>query len=60
MEKRIQRKKFFTVLGTGVFGFFALKNVPFGFLSKKEKRTKPDVKINPLAVKRESTGVNNG
>ncbi|HPI37915.1 MAG TPA: hypothetical protein PK397_08235 [Ignavibacteriaceae bacterium] len=60
MEKRIQRKRFFTILGSGVFGFFAFKNLPFGFLSKKEKGRKPAVTINPLAVKRESTGVNNG
>ena len=66
-SKKMERKKFFYSLGLGVIGFFAAKNFLFNmFTSKKVKINKTNVvknsrvKINPLAVSRKKTGVNNG
>lgn len=66
-SKKMERKKFFYSLGLGAIGFFAAKNFLFNMLkSKKVKINKTNVvknsrvKINPLAVSRKKTGVNNG
>ncbi|PJA98504.1 MAG: hypothetical protein CO128_06970 [Ignavibacteriales bacterium CG_4_9_14_3_um_filter_30_11] len=65
--KKIERKKFFYSLGLGVIGFLTTKSILFNmFSSKKTKINKTNVvknsrvKINPLAVSRNKTGVNNG
>jgi len=65
-KKKIERKRFFYSIGLGAIGFFAAKNFLFNMLtSKKVKINKTNVvknsrvKINPLAVSRNKTGVNN-
>jgi hypothetical protein len=58
----IKRKKFFTKLGTGLFGFVAVKLIPFsGLFSKSSAKSKTvKVKINPDAVSRDINGKKNG
>jgi hypothetical protein len=52
--KRMNRNKFFSVVGLGMVGVLISKIVPFKFASGKNVKTKKvNVKINPLAVKRE-------
>jgi hypothetical protein len=57
--KKINRKKFFSSLGTGVFGYFAVKSIPFSFLRKKEKDKEVMIAINPDAVSRTKIGEKN-
>lgn len=57
--KKINRKKFFSSLGTGVFGYFVVKSIPFSFLRKKEKDKEVVVAINPDAVRRTKIGEKN-
>ena len=58
----INRKKFFSTVGTSLFGFATVKLIPFsGLLAKsfiKDKIVK--VKINPDAVRRENSRNKNG
>lgn len=58
----INRKKFFSAIGTGLFGFIAVKLIPFsGLFSKSSVKSKSaKVKINPDAVRRENSGNKNG
>lgn len=58
----INRKKFFSTMGTGLFGFIAVKLIPFsGLLTKSSVKGKTvKVKINPDAVRRENNGNKNG
>jgi len=58
----INRKKFFSAIGTGLFGFIAVKLIPFsGLLSKSSVKGKSvKVKLNPDAVRREKNGNKNG
>ena len=58
----INRKKFFRTVGTGIFGFAAVKLIPFsGVFTKSSKRGKNiKVKINPDAVSRDNNGKKNG
>lgn len=58
----INRKKFFSAVGTGLFGFIAVKLLPFrGLLTKSSAKSKTvKVKINPDAVRRENSGNKNG
>ncbi len=58
----IKRKNFFSTLGTGLFGFIAVKLIPFsGLLTKSSAKGKiVKVKINPDAVRRENNGNTNG
>jgi len=58
----INRKKFFSTVGTGLFGFIAVKLTPFsGLLTKSSSKSKTvKVKINPDAVRRENNGNKNG
>lgn len=65
--KKMERKKFFYSIGLGAIGFFAAKNFLFNMLSSKKVKIhrtnvvkNSRVKINPLAVSRNKTGVNNG
>jgi hypothetical protein len=52
--KMMNRNKFFGVVGLGMIGVFMTKVIPFKFASgKKTKAKRVNVKINPLAVKRE-------
>lgn len=64
INKKIHRKKFFISLGTGFAGFMLLKSFPFSFFNKKPSTLKENneikVKINPLAVRRNKIGGNNG
>ncbi len=58
----INRKNFFSAVGTGLFGFIAVKLIPFsGLLTKSSAKGKDvKVKINPDAVRRENSGNKNG
>ncbi|MEE9449404.1 MAG: hypothetical protein V3V72_05065 [Ignavibacteriaceae bacterium] len=49
-------------MGTGLFGFIAVKLIPFsGLLTKSSNKGKTvKVKINPDAVRRENNGNKNG
>ncbi len=49
-------------MGTGLFGFIAVKLIPFsGLLTKSSVKGKTvKVKINPDAVRRENNGNKNG
>ena len=58
--KKIKRKSFFLYLGASALGVYSLTKFPFKFVQSKftssgKKNIK--VKINPLAVKRESAGI---
>jgi hypothetical protein len=57
--KKINRKKFFSSIGTGVFGYFVIKSLPFSFLRKKEKDKEVIISINPDAVSRKKIGEKN-
>jgi hypothetical protein len=57
--KKINRKKFFSSIGTGVFGYFVIKALPFSFLRKKEKDKEVIISINPDAVSRKKIGEKN-
>ena len=58
----INRKKFFSAVGTGLFGFIVVKFIPFSRLLTKSSAKGKDVKvkINPDAVRREISGNKNG
>lgn len=60
--KAIKRKNFFTKIAAGLFGFVILKSIPFSgyFTKNKTTQVKPVVKLNPLAVSRNKTGIKNG
>jgi hypothetical protein len=57
----IKRKKFFSTVGIGLFGFIAGKLIPFsGLLTKSSAKSKSvKVKINPDAVSRDNNGKKN-
>ena len=57
----IKRNKFFSTVGTGLFGFIAVKVIPFsGLLTKSSTKSKTvKVKINPDAVSRDNRGKKN-
>ncbi|UCH64726.1 MAG: hypothetical protein JSW63_08850 [Ignavibacterium sp.] len=56
----MNRNKFFSVVGLGMIGVFMTKIIPFKFTSgKKTNAKKVNIKINPLAVKREKVGGKN-
>jgi hypothetical protein len=58
-SNKINRKKFFSSLGTGVISYFIFKSIPFAFISKKEKDRKVIIEINPDAVSRTKIGEKN-
>ncbi len=60
--KAINRKNFFTKIAAGLFGFVLLKSIPFSgyFTKNKTTQIRPVVKLNPLAVSRNKTGIKNG
>jgi hypothetical protein len=60
-NKKIKRKNFFASIGTGVLSFVVLRTFPFNLFSKNQvkKTRKIKVQINPLAVQRKNSGVNN-
>jgi len=55
------RKKFFSTVGKGLFGVFAVKLLPFsGLFAKQSAKSKTiEVKINPDAVSRDNNGKKN-
>ena len=57
----IKRKNFFSTVGIGLFGFIAVKLIPFsGLLTKSSAKNKTvKVRINPDAVSRENNGKKN-
>ena len=57
--KYINRKKFFSSIGTGVIGYFLLKSIPFSFLAKSRKDKNVIIEINPDAVSRTKIGDKN-
>lgn len=58
-RKNINRKKFFSSIGTGIFGYFVIKSIPFSFLRKKENDKEVVIAINPDAVSRTNIGDKN-
>ncbi|HKB87437.1 MAG TPA: hypothetical protein VKD08_14775 [Ignavibacteriaceae bacterium] len=58
-RRKINRKKFFSSLGTGVFGYFVIKSIPFSFLGRNIKDKKVTIAINPDAVRRTKIGEKN-
>jgi hypothetical protein len=58
----IKRKKFFSTVGIGLFGFIAVRLIPFSKLltSSSVKYKNVKVKINPDAVRRKNNGNRNG
>ncbi len=58
-SRKINRKKFFSSLGTGVFGYFVVKSIPFSFMSRNIKDKKVTIEINPDAVRRTKIGEKN-
>ncbi len=59
ISRKINRKKFFSSLSTGVFGYFVIKSIPFSFLRKSIKDKKVMIEINPDAVRRTKIGEKN-
>lgn len=57
--KNINRKKFFSSVGTGVLGYFLMRSFPFSFLAKSSKDKKVIIEINPDAVSRTKIGDKN-
>ena len=50
----MNRNKFFSVIGLGMIGVMVSKFIPIRFTGvKKDNAKRVNVKINPLAVKRE-------
>ncbi len=58
--KKIGRKLFFGTLGSGLLGFVLIKQKGKSFTLANKTQNKISISINPLAVKRESKGTNNG
>lgn len=63
--KNFNRKRFFTTIGLTAFAAFVTTTFPFSFLKGKSevklsKNNKIKVQSNPLAVKRDLKGRNNG
>ena len=50
--KKIDRKRFFSSLGTGIFGYFIFKSIPFSFMRKRitGKRVKIEINRRLLSV----------
>ncbi len=57
--QNINRKKFFSSLGTGIFGYFVIKSIPFSSFRKKEKAREVVIVLNPDAVSRTKIGEKN-
>ncbi len=57
---KMNRKKFFSSLGTGVIGYFIVKSLPFGLAAKRVKDKKVHIEIYPDAVRRTNKGEKNG
>lgn len=57
--KHINRKKFFSSVGTGVLGYFLMRTFPFSFFAKSGKDKKVIIEINPDAVSRTKIGDKN-
>ena len=57
----MNRKKFFALFSTGLFGIALLKSNPFNLMMQNKRNSDSlKVKMNPNAVKREKSGKNNG
>ena len=57
----MNRKKFFTLFSTGLFGTVLLKSNPLQLIMPNKRNSDSlKVKMNPSAVKREKSGKNNG
>jgi hypothetical protein len=57
--KNINRKKFFSSVGTGVLGYFLMRSFPFSYFAKSSKDKKVIIEINPDAVSRTKIGDKN-
>lgn len=58
-SKKIDRKRFFSSLGTGVIGYFIFKSIPFSFIRKRITDERVTIEINPDAVSRTKIGEKN-
>jgi hypothetical protein len=58
-SNKINRKKFFSSLGTGVISYFVFKAIPFSFLAKRKENKNVIIEINPDAVSRTKIGGKN-
>jgi hypothetical protein len=61
LDKKLKRNKFFITVGTAATAYFVMKTFPFSYLFKKRNTSKQivPVKLNPYAVSREKTKVDN-
>ena len=59
ISKKLNRKKFFSSLGTGVFGYLLIRSIPFSLLGKSEHTKKVTIEINPDAISRTKIGEKN-
>ncbi len=57
--KNINRKSFFSFLGTGIIGYFLVKSFPFSFLRRDARSKKVTIEINPDAIRRTKIGEKN-
>lgn len=57
----MNRKKFFTSISVGAFGFAVYNSFPMKYFSKSSGvfKNKIEVKVNPLAVSRKKVGGKN-
>ncbi len=58
-SNKINRKKFFSSLGTGVISYFIFKSIPFSLSGKKTMDKNVIIEINPDAVRRTKIGEKN-
>ncbi|HEY6906109.1 MAG TPA: hypothetical protein VI230_01490 [Ignavibacteriaceae bacterium] len=58
--KKIDRKKFFSSLGTAAFGYFLIKSLPFGLMKNRTDYKRVSIEINPDAISRTKIGEKNG
>lgn len=59
ISKKVNRKKFFSSLGTGVFGYLLIRSIPFSLSGKSAPEKKVTIEINPDAVSRTKIGEKN-
>lgn len=58
--KDLGRKKFFSKISKGFIGLVILSSFPFNLFGRNSTSGRIEIKINPLAVKREKGNKKNG
>ena len=57
---KMNRKKFFSSIGTGIMGYLIVRSIPFGLIGKRVKDKKVKIEIYPDAIRRTDKGEKNG